>query len=85
MGALARHRQLICITHLPQIAAMADQHFAIRKDVHDGRTYTSVTPLDREGRVRELARLYGGDAVTETTLRAASEQLDAADTFKHHI
>ena len=47
-----------------------------------GRTYTTVTPLDREGRLRELARLYGGDKVTETTLRAAAEQLAAAEDFK---
>ncbi len=85
MAALARHRQIICITHLPQIAAMADQHYAIRKTVRDGRTYTSVTPLDRDGRVRELARLHGGDIVTETALRAAEEQLAAADAFKAGI
>ena len=82
MAALARHRQLICITHLPQIAAMADRHYAISKAVRDGRTYTSVTPLDRDGRVRELARLHGGDIVTQTALRAAEEQLAAADAWK---
>ena len=85
MAALARHRQLICITHLPQIAAMADQHYVIQKSVRDGRTYTDVTPLDREGRVRELARLHGGDVVTETTLRAAEEQLAAADGYKASV
>ena len=82
MGALARSRQILCITHLPQIAAMADTHFSISKTETDGRTYTTVTPLDRSGRVRELARLHGGDVVTDLTLRAAEEQLAAADTFK---
>ena len=82
MGNLSRARQIICVTHLPQIAAMADSHFAISKAVRDGRTFTSVTPLDRDGRVRELARLHGGDIATETALRAAAEQLDAADAFK---
>jgi len=85
MAALARHRQILCITHLPQIAAMADRHYAISKAVRDGRTYTSVVPLDRDGRIRELARLHGGDVVTETTLRAAGEQLAAADAFKADI
>ena len=82
MGALARQRQILCVTHLPQIAAMADSHFSISKAVRDGRTYTSVTPLDREGRIRELARLHSGDIATETALRAAAEQLDAAENFK---
>ena len=85
MAALARYRQIICITHLPQIAAMADRHYAIRKTVRDGRTYTSVSLQDRDGRVRELARLHGGDIVTETALRAAEEQLAAAETFKTNI
>ena len=82
MGALARSRQILCITHLPQIAAMADTHFSISKSEINGRTYTTVTPLNRSGRVRELARLHGGDVVTELTLRAAEEQLAAADAFK---
>ena len=82
MGALARRRQILCVTHLPQIAAMADQHFSIQKDVRDGRTFTSVTPLDRDGRIRELARLHGGDLATDTALRAAAEQLDAAEAYK---
>ena len=82
MGALARCRQLLCVTHLPQIACMADRHFLIEKNVRDGRTFTDVNALDRAGRVRELARLHGGELQTETALRAAEEQLDAADAFK---
>ena len=83
MGALSRQVQLICITHLPQIAAMADAQYYIQKAEQDGKTFTTVTALDREGRVRELARLYGGDSVTETTLRSAEEQLNAAEAYKH--
>ena len=82
MAMLSAHRQLICITHLPQIAAMADRHFRIEKQERGGETFTTVSPLDRGGRVRELARLHGGDAVTETTLKSAEEQLDAAEKFK---
>lgn len=85
MGALARHRQILCVTHLPQIAAMADSHFSISKAVRDGRTYTSVTPLDRDGRIRELARLHGGDIATDTALLAAAEQLDAAEAYKQEV
>ena len=82
MALLAAHRQLICITHLPQIAALADRHFDIVKTERDGGTYTEVTPLDHAGRARELARLLGGDVVTETTLQTAEEQLAAAERFK---
>ena len=82
LARLARKKQVICVTHLPQIAAMADTHFLIAKTERDGRTYTKVTPLEREGRIRELARLHGGDNVTETTLASAAEQLDAAYKYK---
>ncbi len=82
LARLARRKQVICVTHLPQIAAMADTHFLIEKTERDGRTYTKVTPLEREGRIRELARLHGGDNVTETTLASAAEQLDAAYKYK---
>lgn len=82
MGELSRHKQVICITHLPQIAAMADVHFSISKAERSGRTYTSVTELDREGRVRELSRLHGGDVITELSLKSAEEQLEAAERFK---
>lgn len=82
LARLARKKQVICVTHLPQIAAMADTHFRIAKTERDGRTYTAVTPLDREGRIRELARLHGGENVTETTLASAAEQLDAASNYK---
>jgi len=82
IGQMSAMKQVICITHLPQIAAMADTHFNIRKEERSGRTYTSVTELDREGRLHELARLYGGDIVTELTLSSAEEQLRAAEEFK---
>ncbi|MBE7016720.1 MAG: DNA repair protein RecN [Ruminococcaceae bacterium] len=82
IGQMSGKKQVICITHLPQIAAMADTHFRIMKQERSGRTYTSVTELDKEGRIGELARLYGGDVVTELTLRSAEEQLAAAEAFK---
>lgn len=82
LSELSRTKQVLCVTHLPQIAAMADTHFLIEKAERDGRTYTSVTKLDREGAKRELARLHGGDYITENTLIAAAEQLDAAERFK---
>jgi DNA repair protein RecN (Recombination protein N) len=75
-------KQVMCVTHLPQIAAMADAHFVISKQERDGRTFTEVKALDKEGRKRELARLHGGDHVTATTLASAEEQLDSAEAFK---
>ena len=75
-------KQVMCVTHLPQIAAMADQHYLIQKQERGGRTYTEVLPLDRDGRRHELARLHGGDNITETTLLSAEEQLSACERFK---
>ena len=82
LARLSRRKQVICVTHLPQIAAMADTHFHIEKRERDGRTYTAVKPLDRAGRIRERARLHGGDNITDTTLASAAEQLDAAVKYK---
>ena len=79
---VSKGKQVMCVTHLPQIAAMADSHYLIAKHERDGRTYTQVTELDREGRRRELARLHGGDFVTDTTLASAEEQMTAAESFK---
>ena len=78
-------KQVMCVTHLPQIAAMADSHYVISKEEKEGRTFTRVTPLDRSGRRRELARLHGGDHITETTLASAEEQLLAAEQAKAKI
>ena len=75
LQALSQHRQVLCITHLPQIAAVADQHLLIAKSEREGRTFTEVTPLDREGRKREIARIIGGAVITEKTLANAEEML----------
>ena len=83
--AVSRGKQVLCVTHLPQIAAMADSHYLIEKSEKGGRTYTEVTPLDREGRRFELARLHGGDNVTLTTIASAEEQLEAAERFKQSM
>ncbi len=72
---LARCKQVLCVTHLPQMAALANTHMLISKSERDGRTYTTVTPLDFEGRKRELARIIGGANITETTLKSAEEML----------
>ena len=75
LKSLASHKQVLCVTHLPQLAALADTHRLIAKSEHDGRTYTTVTPLDRKGRAMELARIIGGTNITETTLKSAEEML----------
>jgi len=82
LAKLAVHRQVLCVTHLPQIAAMADTHFEIRKSVSDGRTFTQVNELDYEGRKMEIARLSGGENITSFSLSSAAEQLAAADEFR---
>jgi len=75
-------RQVLCVTHLPQIAAMADNHFVVEKDSDGERTYTRVSALDTEGRKTELSRLTGGDNITALTLDSAAEQLIAAQRYK---
>lgn len=75
LRSIARAKQVLCVTHLPQLAALADTHLLIAKSEHNGRTYTTVTPLDREGRKQELARIIGGANITDTTLRSAEEML----------
>ena len=75
LKSVARSKQVLCVTHLPQLAAMGDTHLLIAKGEREGRTYTTVTPLDLEGRKRELARIIGGANITETTLKSAEEML----------
>lgn len=72
---VSEHKQVLCVTHLPQIAALADTHLLIAKSERDGRTYTSVDPLDFAGRKAEIARIIGGAVITETTLRSAEEMM----------
>ena len=77
LRSVSRNKQVLCVTHLPQLAALASTHLLISKSERDGRTYTSVEPLDWEGRKRELARIIGGANITETTLKSAEEMLNA--------
>ena len=72
---VAEGRQVLCVTHLPQIAAFAENHLLISKSERGGRTYTQVDCLDRDGRIRELARMIGGAVITETTYHSAEEML----------
>ncbi len=75
LAALAKHHQILCITHLPQIARYGDHHFCILKQVDKGRTRTTITPLDADARVQEIARMLGGEEITPTTLAHAREML----------
>ncbi len=75
LRSVASSKQVLCVTHLPQLAALASTHLLINKIEREGRTYTTVTPLNREGRMQELARIIGGTNITETTLRSAAEML----------
>lgn len=75
LRSVAKTKQVLCVTHLPQLAALGDTHLLIAKEERQGRTYTTVTPLDMEGRKRELARIIGGTNITENTLKSAEEML----------
>ena len=78
LAQAARKRQVVAITHLPPVAACGAHHFAVRKTVRDGRTHTTVAPLDEAARVEELARMLGGRESTSVALRHAAELLAAA-------
>ena len=82
MARISRRKQVLCVTHLPQLAAMADTHFSVEKGERDGRTYTAVQRLDREQRRQELARLTGGSHVSQTILDGAEELLAEAEKFR---
>lgn len=84
LGEISGEKQVLCVTHLPQIAAMADTHFLILKTDDGGETSTDVTRLDDDGRIHEIARLHGGDVVTDTTLKSAGEQILAAKQYKEN-
>jgi DNA repair protein RecN (Recombination protein N) len=83
LSELARHHQVICITHLPQIAKFADHHFTIVKNVIKGRTTTAIKLLDRQDRYKEIARMLGGEEITRTTLDHAREMLEKGKVRCH--
>ena len=83
MCLIARNRQVLSITHLPQIAAAADYHYLVSKSVAEGRTVTRVTELDRDGRTCEISRMISGaDGITAETKTYASSLLQAAEEMK---
>lgn len=84
MGILGKNHQLICITHLPQIAAMADSHFVIEKQVTEGRSLTDIREISRQESVNELARMLGGDQITEAALQNAQEMKALAGKTKQY-
>ena len=85
LAQVSRRKQVLCVTHLPQLAAMADIHFSVEKGERGGRTYTKVVELDRERRKAELARITGGSAVTEALLESAGELLDQAEAYRINL
>ena len=85
LAQVSRYKQVLCVTHLPQLAAMADTHFSVEKGERDGRTYTRVVKLDRQQRKHELARLTGGAKITGAMLEGADELIGAAEEYKGNL
>ncbi len=83
MAVIGRHHQVLCITHLPQIAAMADTHFEIEKQIHGTETMTQIHPLNEEKSIHELARLLGGARITDAVLENAREMKELAQVHKN--
>ncbi|BDH62054.1 DNA repair protein RecN [Lysinibacillus sp. PLM2] len=82
IAAISNHSQVLCITHLPQVAAMADQHFLIRKEVDQNRTYTTVSNINMDERAEEISRMMSGAEITDLTLQHAKELLNLAEERK---
>ena len=85
LAKLSRTRQVLCVTHLPQLTAMADVHFGVEKGEENGRTLTRVRLLDSAARRAEIARMSGGDHLSETMLSGAEELVSAAEAFKNKL
>ena len=83
LGILAKSHQVICITHLPQIAAMADSHYCIEKSEQNGKTVTNIMPLNEDGALNEVARLLGGEVITDAVLENARELKIQAQNTKN--
>ena len=82
MHNISKSHQIICITHLPQIAAMADTHFYVYKEVSDNKTITCMRELDEESQINELARFLGGSKITENVMENAKEMKQLANDYK---
>ena len=82
MNALGRSHQIICITHLPQIAAMADSHYVIEKSVENQTTISTIRPLSQQESIGELARMLGGVKITDTVYKSAEEMKELAANTK---
>lgn len=82
MNVISKDHQIICITHLPQIAAMADTHFLIEKQAEHNRTATSIRKLNEDESITELGRMLGGVKITDTVLKSAKEMKDLAAAAK---
>ena len=85
LSKVSRAHQVICITHLPQIAAMADYHFMIEKQIKDGSTVTEISPLLADGSLGELARLLGSGEQSEAALSNAKDMLEKAILYKNSL
>jgi DNA repair protein RecN (Recombination protein N) len=78
LSEIAKTHQIICITHLPQIAAFGEYNYKIAKDTDESMTFTTVTPLSDDEKAEEIARLLGGTNITETTLKSAHELIESS-------
>ena len=85
LASLSRSKQVLCVTHLAQIAAMADTQLRVEKNERGGRTFTDVAELDREGRIEELSRLTGSGVVTEALRQSVGEMLDRAEEYRKSL
>lgn len=85
LASLSRSKQVLCVTHLPQIAAMADEQYLVEKREKNGRTFTEIRTLNEEGRCRELARLQSGEVISDAVLSGAAELLRKAGEFRNTL
>ena len=77
--------QVLCITHLPQIAALSDNHYFVSKKVEDNKTFTGIRVLNREDKIKEIAKMVGGDEISEVTIENAEEMVKFAEIKKEEI
>jgi DNA repair protein RecN (Recombination protein N) len=85
MYQVSTKHQVLCITHLPQIAALADNYYYVSKKVENQKTFTEIRILSKDDKIKEIAKMTGGDEVSEVTLENSSEMVRFADIKKEDI